>query len=183
MNNKALVAVSGGVDSSTALLLLKKQGYEVVAVHMKLWDFTEVGGDSHRDGRCCSVESINDLHSICNAHRIPFYVLDFTRRFKEKIINNFVAEYRVGRTPNPCIRCNTYLKWSGFLKKAMEVGCDHIATGHYATVAFDKRRSRYVIRRGVDATRDQSYALWGLSQDALSRTLMPLGQYTKREVR
>ncbi len=174
--------MSGGVDSSVAAILLKEQGYDIVGAHMKLWDFVEVGGDIYKDGRCCTIDSITDCRMVCDALEAPFYVLNFSAKFKEEVIEDFVSEYRKGRTPNPCVQCNTDLKWAAFLRKAEEIGCDYIATGHYSFVEQNKN-GRWQIRKGVDSTRDQSYVLWGISQDALSKTLMPLGGLLKSEVR
>ena len=174
--------MSGGVDSSVPPLIYKEQGYDVVGAHMKLWDYVEVGGDIYRDGRCCTIDSITDCRMVCDAIGAPFYVLNMSRHFHDTVINNFVEEYENGRTPNPCVRCNSEVKWNEFLRKALEVGCEYIATGHYA---FVERMpdGRYGIRKGVDATRDQSYVLWGVTQEALARTIMPLGGLLKSEVR
>jgi len=178
-----LVAMSGGVDSSVALLLLRKQGLSAAGATMKLWDFSEVGGDRHRDGRCCGLESIHDARAVCDGLKAPHYVFDFTREFRETVIENFVSEYRAGRTPNPCIVCNSRIKWETFLRRALEIGCDAVATGHYARTGYDEASGRYFLKRGIDGSRDQSYALWGISQEALSRTFLPLGELTKVETR
>lgn len=174
--------MSGGVDSSVAALLLKEQGYEVIGAHMKLWDYVTVGGDIYKDGRCCTIDSITDCRMVCDAIDAPFYVLNLSAHFRDTVIENFVTEYRSGRTPNPCVMCNTDVKWHEFLRKARELGCDQIATGHYATITQEPN-GRYGIRKGLDGTRDQSYVLWGVKQDALAHTIMPLGNIKKSEVR
>ena len=175
--------MSGGVDSSLAAFLLKQKGYQVVGISMKLWDFKEVGGDLSPDGRCCSAEALNDARTVCEKMKIPHYVVDLKDDFKREVISNFVEEYNKGRTPNPCIICNTEIKWRCLWEKAKALGAEYLTTGHYARIKYDDNYKRFLLLNGVDPTRDQSYALWGLSQENLAKTLFPLGELTKKEVR
>ena len=177
---KVLVAMSGGIDSSMAALFLHEQGYEVIGITMKTWDYASAGGSKKETG-CCSLDSINDARSISVTYGFPHIVLDLREEFGESIINNFVDEYLAGRTPNPCVLCNTYIKWDALLRRADQLKCEFIATGHYARTRFEN--GRYVLSKGLDDTKDQSYVLWGLSQESLKRTIFPLANMTKKEVR
>ena len=178
---KVLVAMSGGIDSTVAALLLHNEGYEVIGITMKTWDYSTSNSNGKETG-CCNIDSFNDARLAAVNNGFPHYILDIREEFGDFVIENFVEEYLAGRTPNPCVMCNTHIKWRALLKRADALGCDFIATGHYATV-HQHTNGRYFIRKGIDDTKDQSYVLWGLQQDLLSRTLLPLGTYHKTEIR
>ena len=178
---KVLVAMSGGIDSTVAALLLHKEGYEVVGITMKTWDYAASGGSKKETG-CCNLDSFNDARQAAVEHGFAHYILDIRDEFGDFVIDNFVEEYLAGRTPNPCVLCNTHIKWRALLKRADALNCDFIATGHYAKVR-QHENGRYVISKAVDETKDQSYVLWGLQQDLLSRTLLPLGGFRKTAIR
>ncbi len=177
---KVLVAMSGGIDSSVAAMLLHEQGYEVVGITMKTWDYESSGGTRKTTG-CCSLDDINDARMLAVELGFHHIILDIRKEFGDHIIDNFVEEYLAGRTPNPCVLCNTHIKWEALLKRADQLDCEFIATGHYAQVR--KENNRYVISKGLDENKDQSYVLWGLSQASLARTLFPLGSFSKPEIR
>ncbi|WP_026898055.1 tRNA 2-thiouridine(34) synthase MnmA [Daejeonella oryzae] len=178
---RILVAMSGGVDSSVAAVMLHEQGYEVIGLTMKTWDYASAGGSSKETG-CCSLDSINDARALSVGYGFPHYILDIRDEFGDFVIDNFVDEYLAGRTPNPCVLCNTHIKWEALLKRANKLDCEFIATGHYANIRLQDT-GRYVISKGKDEHKDQSYVLWGVSQENLSRTQFPLGSFAKSEIR
>ncbi|RKF30782.1 tRNA 2-thiouridine(34) synthase MnmA [Sphingobacterium siyangense] len=178
---RVLVAMSGGVDSSVASVMLHEQGYEVIGITMKTWDYASAGGSSKETG-CCSLDSINDARTLAVNYGFPHYILDIRDEFGDFVIDNFVEEYIAGRTPNPCVLCNTHIKWEALMKRADKLDCEFIATGHYANIRMHDN-GRYVISKGKDENKDQSYVLWGVSQENLARTQFPLGSFTKKEIR
>ncbi|MGI9175698.1 MAG: tRNA 2-thiouridine(34) synthase MnmA [Rhodothermales bacterium] len=183
---RVLVAMSGGVDSSVTAVLLKEEGYDVVGITMKTWDYTTSGGGRQSGGKevgCCSLESMNDARAVALKYDFPHFIVDIREEFGDWVIDRFTSEYLAGRTPNPCVLCNTHIKWAALLRRADDLGCDFIATGHYARVSRDADSERYVLRKGLDANKDQSYALWGLPQHHLARSIFPLGEYTKPQIR
>ncbi len=177
---KVLVAMSGGIDSTVTAMMLHEQGYEVIGITMKTWDYANSGG-SRKETGCCSLDSINDARQVAVNMGFHHFIIDIRDEFGDYVIDNFVDEYLAGRTPNPCVLCNTHIKWRALLKRADALDCEFIATGHYAKIS-EKDGRRY-ITRAVDRKKDQSYVLWGLSQEAMARSRFPLGPYTKPEVR
>jgi tRNA-specific 2-thiouridylase len=178
-----VVAMSGGVDSSVAAVLLKIAGFDVIGITMKTWGFMEVGGAPKHESGCCSLDAIFDAKSVAVQFNFPHFTVDFTENFKEAVIENFIDEYLHGRTPNPCIVCNREVKWGDLIEEADKLGAYYIATGHYAKVVFDESTKRYKLKSDFRNRKDQAYALWGLTQKFLARTIFPLEDLTKDEVR
>lgn len=177
-NKKVLIAMSGGVDSSVSAALLKEQGYEVIGATMQIWQTKE---EEERENGCCSLTAVNDARRVADKLEIPYYVLNFRDIFKKKVIEYFIKEYQAGRTPNPCIICNKEVKFEALLDKAISMGLGYIATGHYAQVEF--KGGRYLLKKSFSKTKDQTYALYNLTQAQLSKTLFPVGEYNKDKVR
>ncbi|HIX64119.1 MAG TPA: tRNA 2-thiouridine(34) synthase MnmA [Candidatus Mediterraneibacter colneyensis] len=179
--SRVVVGMSGGVDSSVAAWLLKEQGYEVIGVTMQIWQ-DEDACSVEENGGCCGLSAVEDARRVASALGIPYYVMNFKKEFKENVIDYFTGEYLSGRTPNPCIACNRYVKWEALLDRSRAIGADYIATGHYARVE-QLGNGRYTLRCSSTPAKDQTYALYNLTQDQLRHTLMPVGAYSKDEIR
>ncbi|MFK7947726.1 MAG: tRNA 2-thiouridine(34) synthase MnmA [Saprospiraceae bacterium] len=179
-HGNVLVAMSGGIDSTVTALMLHEEGYNVIGITMKTWDYANSGGSKKETG-CCSLDSINDARGVAVDRGFHHFIVDIREEFGDYVIDNFVDEYMAGRTPNPCVLCNTHIKWDALLRRANALDCEFIATGHYAKIA--ENNGRKYITKAKDDRKDQSYVLWGLNQECMERTKFPLGPYTKPEVR
>ncbi len=180
MTKKALIAMSGGVDSSVAALLTKEQGYISTGITMKLYDGNI---ENKKENTCCSADDIADARSVCYKLDIPYYVFNFTDSFDKEVISRFVHAYENGATPNPCIDCNRYIKFNRLIMRMFELEMDYVVTGHYARIEYNENTGKYELKKAVDQTKDQSYVLYSLTQDQLAHTLFPLGSMSKNEVR
>ena len=178
MKEKVVVGLSGGVDSSVAAYLLKEQGYDVIGVTMQIWQ-DEEEAVLEENGGCCGLSAVDDARKVARTLDIPYYVMNFKKDFKEKVIDYFCEEYLNARTPNPCIACNRYVKWESLLKRCLDIGADYIATGHYAQIQ-KLENGRFALKRSKTLAKDQTYALYNLTQNQLSKTLMPVGAYFQR---
>ncbi len=181
MGNRAMIAMSGGVDSSVAAFLIKEQGFDATGITLKLFDNEDIG--MSREKTCCSLEDIEDARSVASRLGMPYYVLNFMDQFRHEVIQRFIDSYMSGQTPNPCIDCNRFIKFDQLLSRAVQLEFDKIVTGHYAGIEYDKASGRYLLKKAVDKTKDQSYVLYSLTQQQLSMTLFPLGSLKKSEVR
>lgn len=179
--SRVVVGMSGGVDSSVAAYLLKEQGYDVIGVTMQIWQ-DEEQAIQEENGGCCGLSAVDDARRVAADLGIPYYVMNFKKEFKEYVIDYFIGEYLKGRTPNPCIACNRYVKWESLLTRSIAIGADYIATGHYARIV-KLDNGRYTLKRSATLAKDQTYALYNLTQEQLKNTLMPVGEYSKDEVR
>ncbi|MBI5048235.1 MAG: tRNA 2-thiouridine(34) synthase MnmA [Deltaproteobacteria bacterium] len=179
--SRVVIAMSGGVDSAVAAALLKEHGYDVIGISMQLWDYTD--GEKDSFGSCCSLDDLYDARRVADRLGIPFYVVNFEEAFSKSVVNYFVEGYINGETPNPCLKCNQVLKFDVLLRRALELEADYLATGHYARVIYDDKSGRYLLLRGKDASKDQSYFLFTMTQKQLAKTIFPLGDLTKTEVR
>lgn len=178
-NKKALIAMSGGVDSSVAALLIKNQGYDSTGITMKLYN----NDVENQDQTCCSVDDIADARAVCNKLDIPYYVFNFCDSFDQQVIQRFINAYENGATPNPCIDCNRYIKFDRLIRRMKELDMDYVVTGHYARIEYNEDTGRYELKKGVDSSKDQSYVLYSLTQEQLAHTLFPLGEMSKTEIR
>ncbi len=180
---RIVVAMSGGVDSSVAAALLAERGHDVIGLSMQLYDMSRTSAGDRPFGSCCSFDDLQDARRVAHAINIPHYVLNFQRQFDEQVVSNFVREYTAGRTPLPCARCNSNLKFATLVERARGLGADAVATGHYARVERDRSSSRYLLKRGVDQSKDQAYFLFSLTQDQLAGAIFPVGDRPKEAVR